>query len=66
MTEQNKKGFFSKLFSGKLKQGGCCNVQFEEVSDDNDKNENTDKEDKKPDKTSLDKKSTNSDGCCCG
>jgi hypothetical protein len=66
MTEKKKNGFLSKLFSEKPKKGGCCNVQFEEVPDDNDKNENTDKVDKKPDIRSKEQNSTNSGDCCCG
>lgn len=32
---KEKKGLFSKLFSKKPNQGGCCNIQFEEISDEN-------------------------------
>lgn len=56
MTEKGKKGLFSKLLSKKTKQGGCCNIQFEEISDENEilenpKNENSVKIEDKADIT---------------
>jgi len=69
MTEKNKKGFFNKLFSGKTRKRGCCNIQFEEVSDENKisenrMNENTGKIEEKPDITNRKKKSNDFGGCC--
>ncbi|MDZ7795280.1 MAG: hypothetical protein U5P10_16790 [Spirochaetia bacterium] len=35
MTDKDKKGLFTRLFSERPKKGGCCNIQFEEISDEN-------------------------------
>ncbi|MDZ7778054.1 MAG: arsenic metallochaperone ArsD family protein [Bacteroidales bacterium] len=40
MKEKEKKGFFSRLLFAEPKTG-CCNVQFEEIPDNNDNLENT-------------------------
>ena len=40
MTDKDKKGLFTRLFSEKPKKGGCCNIQFEEISDENNISEN--------------------------
>lgn len=65
---KEKKGFFSRLFFVKSKKD-CCNVQFEEVTDENDISENQintnseyrgDIENEQAGK----KKNENSCGCC--
>ena len=55
MKEKEKKGFFSRLLFAEPKTG-CCNVQFEEIPDNNDIAENTSKKKNEIKEENTDKK----------
>jgi len=68
MEKKKSKGLFGGLFTHKS-NSGCCNVQFEEITDEKDlpeiqtkdtlENENVDKKD-----SPENKENNNSCGCC--
>lgn len=66
MEKKGKKGLFSSLFAPKANTG-CCNVQFEEITDEQISNEEQVKDSENKDKDNKDnpesKKGNNS--CCC-
>lgn len=68
MEKKKSKGLFSALFAPKS-NSGCCNVQFEEITNEKDLTENQTKdslENKNADKKDDPENKENDNSCSCG
>ena len=45
--EENKKGLFGNLFGSNKKKSGCCNIELEEISEEQEDGENKDEKESK-------------------